>query len=235
MVMIQSAAGGRAQTNVRREAAAHAFVDRHSGWQDSAGSKRLLDVLVAGLALIAFAPIMGAIFIVLLLSGGKPIFVHRRVGRNGRYFSCYKFRSMASDADAVLVRYLDLNPSARAEWDRAFKLADDPRVTSFGAILRRMSLDELPQLFNVLKGDMSLVGPRPIVTEEVSRYGEDITAYYHCLPGMTGLWQVSGRNNLDYAARVRLDSQYARERSVWLDLSILLRTPWAVVTRRGAL
>jgi lipopolysaccharide/colanic/teichoic acid biosynthesis glycosyltransferase len=197
-------------------------------------SKRILDVVGAILALAFFAPSMILICLALMCSGGRPIFSQTRVGKNGELFQCYKFRSMALNADAVLVDYLNANPAAREEWERTFKLAWDPRITPFGTFLRRTSLDELPQLFNVLKGDMSLVGPRPIVPEEIGRYAGRITAYYRCRPGITGLWQVSGRNDVTYSRRVCLDTVYARKRSIWLDCVILLRTVRAVLSGRGA-
>jgi exopolysaccharide production protein ExoY len=185
-------------------------------------------------ALVFFAPIMSMIYIVLMFTGGKPVFAHRRVGQDGGLFPCYKFRSMVRASDEVLTDYLERNPAAREEWVYTRKLTYDPRVTGFGSFLRRSSLDELPQLFNVLKGDMSLVGPRPILPEEIERYSGRIRAYYQCTPGMTGLWQVSGRNDLDYDRRVRLDALYARKRCTRLDMIILIRTVRVVLSGRGA-
>lgn len=199
-----------------------------------ASAKRLIDIFGALVALVFFGPIMILIYVVLIFSGGSPIFAHPRVGQNGRIFRCYKFRSMRRDADAQIARYLELNPEAREEWNRAFKLQNDPRITPWGAFLRRTSLDELPQLFNVLKGEMSLVGPRPIVPAEIERYERFISAYFQQRPGITGLWQISGRNDVGYSERVRLDTFYARKRSLALDLVILLRTVWVVLSRRGA-
>ena len=149
-------------------------------------------------------------------------------------FLCYKFRSMVKDANKVLTDYLSSNPAARDEWNRTFKLAKDPRVSRFGMFLRRTSLDELPQLFNVLLGNMSLVGPRPIVPGEIERYSDRIHAYYRCRPGITGLWQISVRNDVAYDKRVRLDALYARRQSIRLDIVILLRTVRAVLSGRGA-
>jgi exopolysaccharide production protein ExoY len=197
-------------------------------------AKRCLDILGASIALFLAAPMMIAIYLALLLAGGKPVFAHRRVGRNGRLFYCYKFRSMVRNADAVLAKHLSEDPAARAEWGRSQKLLNDPRTTPFGSFLRRNSLDELPQLFNVLRGDMSLVGPRPIVPGEVERYSDRIGDYYRCRPGITGLWQVSGRNLVSYQRRVRLDAFYARRQSVRLDAIIMLRTVWVVLTGYGA-
>ncbi|HXJ00768.1 MAG TPA: sugar transferase [Micropepsaceae bacterium] len=197
-------------------------------------AKRILDIVGALAALMLFAPLMTVIYVGLLLSGGSPIFVQHRVGRNGGLFRCYKFRSMVKDANRVLSDYLEHNPAAREEWNRSFKLLRDPRITWFGQCLRRTSMDELPQLFNVLKGEMSLVGPRPIVPNEVEYYADKITDYCRCRPGMTGLWQVSGRNLVSYDRRVRLDAIYARKQSVRLDMIILLRTVKVVVSGAGA-
>ena len=197
-------------------------------------SKRTLDVVGASLALLVFGPAMLVILLVLTLSGGQPIFIQRRIGRNGKTFNCYKFRTMVKNAPSVLADYLHANPEAREEWDRTFKLACDPRITPFGMYLRHSSLDELPQLFNVLAGDMSLVGPRPIVPSEIERYADKIGAYYSCRPGITGLWQVSGRNLVSYSRRVRLDAIYARKQSLGLDVVILFRTVRVVLSGVGA-
>jgi lipopolysaccharide/colanic/teichoic acid biosynthesis glycosyltransferase len=196
-------------------------------------AKRIMDIFGAGLCLILCAPVMIIIFTCLLFSG-RPVFAQRRVGRGGKLFFCYKFRTMVKDADRVLADYLQHNQQASEEWARAYKLADDPRVTPIGRFLRKSSLDELPQLFNVLRGDMSLVGPRPIVPGEVPRYAGRIGAYNRCRPGITGLWQVSGRNLTSYPRRVALDAVYARKRSVGLDLLILFKTIRVVAAGRGA-
>jgi undecaprenyl-phosphate galactose phosphotransferase len=201
---------------------------------DGSSAKRTFDIAGAVLALVFFAPLMLVIFAGLMLSGGSPIFVQHRVGRNGQLFRCYKFRSMVKDSNRVLTDYLERNPDARDEWNRSFKLLKDPRITWFGICLRRTSMDELPQLFNVLKGEMSLVGPRPIVPGEIGRYAEKIEAYYRCRPGITGLWQVSGRNLVGYERRVRLDAIYARKQCLWLDLIILVRTVRVVISGVGA-
>jgi undecaprenyl-phosphate galactose phosphotransferase len=176
---------------------------------------------------------MMTIFTVLMLSGGGPIFGDRRVGKDGRIFRCFKFRSMVRNAERVLAKHLEADPAAREEWNRTFKLARDPRITAFGMFLRRTSLDELPQLFNVLRGDMSLVGPRPIMLCEVESYSR-LKTYYQCRPGITGLWQVSGRNEVSYTRRIRLNAVYARKQSLRLDLVILLRTVRVVLSGRGA-
>lgn len=196
--------------------------------------KRVFDVVGALLIILAIAPVAAAIMIALCLEGGPLFFGHVRVGRSGRRFSCWKFRTMVPDADRRLADLLARDGEARAEWARDFKLRNDPRITALGRWLRATSLDELPQLFNVLRGEMSLVGPRPIVDAELARYGDDLAAYLRCTPGLTGLWQVSGRNDVSYQDRVLLDRRYAEAQSFWLDLVILARTPLAVLRRAGA-
>ena len=196
--------------------------------------KRVFDIVGATLLLPLLVPVMVFIYLLLMCSGGNPVFTQRRVGQGGRMFRCYKFRSMVKDANRVLTDHLECDPAARDEWNRSFKLAQDPRVTPFGQFLRRSSLDELPQLFNVLFGDMSLVGPRPIVPSEIERYRDKIVAYCRCRPGLTGLWQVSGRNLIPYERRVRLDAVYARKQSLALDAAILFRTVGVVISGRGA-
>ena len=167
-------------------------------------------------------------------SPGPVIFKHRRVGKDGKEFDCYKFRSMCADADQKLKELLDSNPEAKKEWEKDFKLKEDPRITKSGAFLRKTSLDELPQIFNVLKGEMSLVGPRPIIHEEVSRYGKYISDYYMVRPGITGLWQTSGRNDIDYNERVQMDTWYVRNWNIWFDIVLLWRTFKAVLAGKGA-
>jgi lipopolysaccharide/colanic/teichoic acid biosynthesis glycosyltransferase len=196
--------------------------------------KRVVDIVGSLLALTFFLPLMIIIYMALAASGGSPVFAHPRIGRYGQIFPCFKFRSMVIDAGRVLDQHLERDPVARQEWARDQKLSRDPRVTRFGRFLRRSSIDELPQLFNVLRGEMSLVGPRPIVAAEVERYAGRIDLYCQCRPGLTGLWQVKGRNDLDYATRVKLDTYYARRGSLRLDVAILIRTVWAVVSCRGA-
>jgi len=196
--------------------------------------KRLFD-LVFGIALIVFlAPLMLIIAALVKLDGGPALYGHRRVGADRRSFRCWKFRSMVVNADRVLADVLRADPEARAQWQRDFKLRSDPRITPIGKFLRTTSLDELPQLFNVMAGDMSLIGPRPIVTEEIERYGDAFRHYCACRPGMTGLWQVSGRNGVDYVRRVKFDEQYATSWSLLLDLSVLCRTVVVVTQRSGA-
>jgi lipopolysaccharide/colanic/teichoic acid biosynthesis glycosyltransferase len=196
---------------------------------------RALDVVIALLALIFVLPLMAVIALAIFLQDGGPIlFAHRRIGRGGKSFFCYKFRSMAIDAEARLTELLERDPVARAEWARDHKLRDDPRVTPLGAFLRRSSIDELPQLINVLQGTMSLVGPRPIVDAEISRYGRRFQHYCAVKPGITGLWQVSGRNDVSYRTRVALDCLYAKSQSPRLYLWIVVVTIPAVLSRKGS-
>jgi lipopolysaccharide/colanic/teichoic acid biosynthesis glycosyltransferase len=196
--------------------------------------KRALD-LALGLALAPFVLlVLAPVCLLVTLDGGSPIYRHLRLGRGGRTFYCYKIRTMVPDADAQLKALLDSNHLAREEWSEQYKLKKDPRVTGLGSFLRKTSLDELPQLWNVLKGEMSLIGPRPIIADELERYGERAAAYLACSPGVSGLWQISGRSDVGYEERVRLDECYAREWSVMLDVSILLRTLPAVLKAKGS-
>jgi len=187
--------------------------------------KRSGDVLFSLMVLGFGSPLFLLLALLVQISSPGPVFyVQRRVGRGYRRFGCIKFRTMRADADAVLAQVLEESPEMRAEFERDFKLRDDPRITPIGRFLRRSSLDELPQFFNVLRGEMSVVGPRPIVDKEIERYSDYMDEVLSVRPGLTGLWQVSGRNNLSYAKRVRLDLAYARGRSFFLDLAIILRT-----------
>ena len=189
------------------------------------GLKRTGDVIFSLAVLSVGAPALLLVATLVKLSSPGPVFyVQRRVGRNYRRFGCIKFRTMRADADVVLARVLSEDPGLRAEFERDFKLRRDPRITWVGRFLRRSSLDELPQFLNVLRGEMSVVGPRPIVDKELSRYGHYMDEVAAVRPGLTGLWQVSGRNNLSYRKRVKLDLAYARGRSFSLDLAIILRT-----------
>lgn len=190
---------------------------------------------VAAMLLLLLSPVLLMISWRIWRVDGAPIlFAHYRVGRNGRLFKCLKFRSMRVDADQILDRLLRSDAQARAEWERDRKLTRDPRITGIGELLRKTSLDELPQLLNVLKGEMVLVGPRPITRDELVRYGATRWHYLAVDPGMTGLWQVSGRNDTTYDERVEFDRQYVEHRSPWMDLSILCRTAVVVVTGHGA-
>lgn len=197
--------------------------------------KRLLDVAVSGGLMLFLAPLFFTLALAIKLdSRGPALFGHRRIGRRGAFFEAWKFRTMVVNGDEILKRHLSENEEARAEWDSDHKLRNDPRVTRVGKILRKTSLDELPQLWNVLKNEMSLVGPRPIVQAEVSRYGTAFSEYTRVKGGLTGLWQVSGRNDTTYDERVRLDTMYVRNSSVWLDLFILYRTVGVVLFGSGA-
>lgn len=197
--------------------------------------KRAIDLAIAIMALCLGFPLLAAVALMIRCSSPGPIFfAHSRIGRHGRRFKAWKFRTMKVNSEAVLRDYLAQHPEAQAEWDRDHKLRDDPRVTKFGRFARKTSLDELPQLWNVLIGDMSLVGPRPIVDEEVVRYGQTFRLYASVKPGITGMWQVSGRNDISYDERVLLDQFYIRHWSPWLDIYILAKTVVALLHRDGA-
>jgi len=198
-----------------------------------ASLKRVLDIVGTILLAALFSPLIIPIALFIRISG-PVIYKHRRVGKGGQTFDCLKFRTMVPNADKVLADVLDKDPGLKAEWFRDHKLRDDPRITVLGKFLRRTSLDELPQLWNVLRGEMSLVGPRPVVKEELLRYGRNVSFYYAAKPGVTGLWQVSGRNELDYRRRVAIDVYYVRNRNLLLDLYILLKTTKVVVGGKGA-
>lgn len=196
--------------------------------------KRGFDVTAASVGLVLLIPLFLLIALAVKLADRGPIFYrHRRVGRNGIPFSCLKFRTMVPNADAVLHHHLATNRLAADEWQACRKLRDDPRVTSLGLVLRKTSLDELPQLFNILIGDMSVVGPRPIVSAEIVKYGDTIEHYLRARPGLTGLWQISGRNDVDYTRRVALDRRYVEEWSFGSDLLIILKTSFIVLSSRG--
>ncbi len=197
--------------------------------------KTIFDYSLTLFGTICISPILLAIaFWIYKDSPGPVIFKHRRIGKNGKEFDCYKFRTMCTDAKEKLEELLAIDPEAKAEWEKDFKLKNDPRITRSGAFLRKTSLDELPQIFNVLKGEMSLVGPRPIIRDEIIRYEEHIADYLMVKPGITGMWQVSGRNDIDYEERVLLDSRYVRNWSVWLDIMLLWRTFKVVIKGKGA-
>lgn len=196
---------------------------------------RIADILLSLLVLTFMAPLMVATALLIKLQDGGPVlFGHTRLGRDGKSFKCWKFRSMVVDAEARLTNLLASDPQARAEWDASQKLRKDPRTTRFGTFLRVSSLDEFPQLFNVLRGEMSLVGPRPIVLAEVGRYGRWYRHYCRVRPGITGLWQVSGRSDTTYAQRVAFDVLYARRASFGLYVKILAATVPVVLARAGS-
>jgi lipopolysaccharide/colanic/teichoic acid biosynthesis glycosyltransferase len=199
------------------------------------GASDMTHFTIALVALLVLAPVMILIAMAVFCHDGGPVvFAHRRVGRNGRSFPCFKFRSMAADAERRLNELLANDPAARAEWEKDHKLRNDPRVTRLGAFLRKSSLDELPQIFNVLRGEMRLVGPRPIVDAEIKKYGHRFKHYCAVKPGITGLWQVSGRNDVSYRARVAMDCLYAQRHNVALDMKVLALTVPAVLMRKGS-
>jgi exopolysaccharide production protein ExoY len=197
--------------------------------------KRLFDILFAAAALLALAPILlVCAACICVTSGGSALFRQRRLGKSGKDFSIVKFRTMLPNAEALLHKLLESDPRAKQEWERDQKLRNDPRITPLGRFLRRTSMDELPQFWNVLTGDMSVVGPRPIVRSEMRFYLSAMETYSSVRPGITGLWQVSGRNDTGYSRRIALDCEYVRSWSTRLDLGILLRTMKVVVISVGA-
>lgn len=208
----------------------------HPSWHSRRNSffGRSFDITMALVAIAVFLPfLVFAALAIRLSTPGPALFIQSRIGRDGKAFPCLKFRTMVVNSQDVLLDLLARSPEARAEWERDQKLRDDPRVTRLGALLRKSSLDELPQLFNIIFGHMSIVGPRPIIEPEIWRYGSRFTAYCSVRPGLTGLWQVSGRNDLSYDARVRLDARYALRKSMLYDLGICFRTVPAVIASRG--
>ena len=223
------------ESAVARTAPDHTLRSKPSAVSHSQFGVRALDLTIALSILIFTLPLLIVIAVLVRMQdGGRSLFAHERIGRNGRMFKCLKFRSMVLDADRRLSQLLESDPCARAEWDRDHKLKNDPRITRVGAFLRRSSLDELPQLLNVLRGDMSIVGPRPIVTAEISRYGRRFQHYCAVKPGITGLWQVSGRNDVAYRRRVAMDTVYARHKSLVWDIKLLLLTVPAVLFASGS-
>lgn len=197
-------------------------------------TKRLFDMVASTCLLLFLSPLMLLLAWRIRADGGPAVFRHERVGRNGQTFPCFKFRTMAVDAEQQLHRLLASDPALQAEWERDHKLKNDPRISPVGHFLRRTSLDELPQLFNVIRGEMSLVGPRPIVQGELVKYGADVDYFLMVRPGITGLWQVSGRNDVDYEQRVYLDTWYVKNWSLWYDIAILFKTLRVVLRRDGA-
>jgi len=196
--------------------------------------KRVIDIIGSLALLVLFSPLFLVVALMVSLDGGPVFYRHKRIGRDGKPFGCLKFRTMILGAEACLNEYLSYHPEQRREWEQDQKLAFDPRVTAIGNVLRRLSLDELPQLVNVLVGEMSLVGPRPVTEGELKHYGAAASAYLAVRPGLTGLWQVSGRNDVSYATRVAMDEAYVRNFSLWNDIVILLRTPGVVLSKKGA-
>jgi Undecaprenyl-phosphate galactose phosphotransferase WbaP len=206
--------------------------------QDLSGEnvlRRILDVSVAVAGLIFLMPLLIVVAILVKLQDGGPIFFAQpRLGRAGKVFQCWKFRTMVVDAQARLDELLAHNPAARREWQRDHKLKADPRITALGAFLRKSSIDEIPQLWNVIMGEMSIVGPRPIVRAEIPRYASRFEHYCRVKPGLTGLWQISGRNDTTYRRRVAMDSLYVRRRTILMDLQIIVATVPAVLRSRGS-
>ena len=196
--------------------------------------KRVIDIIGSLALLVLFSPLFLVVALMVSLDGGPVFYRHKRIGRDGKPFGCLKFRTMILGAEACLNEYLSYHPEQRWEWEQDQKLAFDPRVTAIGNVLRRLSLDELPQLVNVLVGEMSLVGPRPVTEGELKHYGAAASAYLAVRPGLTGPWQVSGRNDVSYATRVAMDEAYVRNFSLWNDIVILLRTPGVVLSKKGA-
>ncbi|WP_080761245.1 sugar transferase [Rhizobium rhizogenes] len=196
--------------------------------------KRAFDICASLVLLLVTAPLFAVIGLLVALDGGPIIYRHARIGKDITPFDCLKFRTMMLDADGCLQEYLSYHPQAKAEWVRNQKLLFDPRVTPTGKFLRATSLDELPQLINVLRGDMSLVGPRPVTGAELSHYNRHVSEYASVLPGITGLWQVSGRNDLSYERRVELDCEYVLQHTLFMDFKILMRTVGVLLSRKGA-
>jgi Undecaprenyl-phosphate galactose phosphotransferase WbaP len=196
--------------------------------------KRVFDTLAALVLLVLLTPFMLLIAFLIRRDGGPAWFAHPRIGKNGVVFNCLKFRTMVVDAEVQLERLFQRRADLRQQWENERKLKQDPRVSPIGRFLRRTSLDELPQLLNVIKGQMSLVGPRPVVRTELKKYGSEVVYYLMVRPGMTGMWQVSGRNDVDYETRVYLDTWYVKNWALWYDVRILLKTIHVVLQRRGA-
>ena len=197
-------------------------------------AKRAFDIVGALTLGLLFSPLILLIITLIRIEGEPILFWHKRIGRNGRIFHCVKFRTMVRNAEQVLRHLLNEHPELRDEWTQNLKLRNDPRITMTGRVLRLTSLDELPQLWNVLRGEMSLVGPRPVVRAELLRYGRNASKYLAVKPGLTGLWQVKGRNDTTYRRRVAMDKFYVQNHSILLDIYILAATPAAVLRRNGA-
>ena len=196
--------------------------------------KRILDIIGASLILILVSPVVLIIFLILLMDGFGVLYVQSRVGLGGRIFSCMKIRTMERNADKLLDELLARDEGLRRKWEQERKLDPDPRVTSFGSFLRKTSIDELPQLVNVIRGDMSLVGPRPIGEEELAYYGDNQASYLSTRPGLTGRWQASGRSDVSYERRVAMDVEYVAKATLRMDILIILKTARAVISRAGA-
>lgn len=195
--------------------------------------KRVLDICLVVLLAPVLVPLIASLLFAVRRDGGPGLFGHVRIGQDGKTFRCWKIRTMVTDSEARLEQHLRDNPDAAAEWARDHKLTNDPRITGVGQLLRKTSLDELPQLWNVLKGEMSFVGPRPIVLDEMAKYGRHQAAYLAMMPGVTGMWQVSGRNDVSYEERVQMDVDYFDKISFALDVTLIAKTALAVLNRTG--
>jgi len=196
--------------------------------------KRIFDFCFSLILVPLLFPLMALIALLIKLDSKGPVFfTHKRVGKGGKLFNCYKFRTMVENAEEMLDKVLQ-DQEAHQEWKKDFKLREDPRITAIGGFIRKFSFDEIPQIFNVIKGDMSFVGPRPIVREEIRKYGQGFEYYQSVKPGITGLWQINGRNDTDYSKRVSLDKKYILDKNILLDLKIIFKTLPAVLSRRGA-
>lgn len=225
-------------TNQSRQAEAAAYRSTHTrrpSAPEDLSAKRIFDVVISAIAILALMPIMLVVAVLIKLQdGGKALYWQPRYGLNGETFNCFKLRSMVPNAKQELEALLARDPDARAEWNATQKLTNDPRITRIGHFVRKTSIDELPQLFNVLRGDMSLVGPRPIVENEIAKYGEDFVHYCTVRPGLTGLWQIKGRSDTSYPERVAMDVEYVQTRSFWGDIAIAFMTVPAVLMSKGA-
>ncbi len=217
------------QVSLRTKKSVTDRTDLYATW-----GKRIFDIVFASIVLTVFSPIYLAITLLIFISSrGSVLYIHPRVGLNGSKFNCIKFRTMISGADQALEDYLNACPISRAEYEASFKLKHDPRITKIGKFLRTTSLDELPQFWNVLMGDMSVVGPRPLVQDELSKYGTAIDRVLSVRPGIAGLWQVSGRNDIPYAKRVQIDASYVKRMSFLLDLYLIFKTILVVIFPKG--
>ena len=217
------------QVSVRPKKSVADRKDSYANW-----GKRVFDIAFASIVLTLFSPVYLAITLLVFISSpGSVLYIHPRVGLNGSKFNCIKFRTMINDADQALEDYLNACPISRAEYEASFKLKHDPRITKIGKLLRTTSLDELPQFWNVLMGDMSVVGPRPLVQDELSKYGNAIDRVLSVRPGIAGLWQVSGRNDIPYAKRVQIDASYVKRMSFLLDLYLIFKTILVVIFPKG--
>ena len=192
----------------------------------------ILFVLFGGILILPFLLIIA--LLIKITSTGPVLYKHKRLGKNGKPFYAYKFRTMKKNAEQLLEELLKSDPAIREEWDKYHKLKNDPRVTAIGKVLRHISFDEFPQLINIIKGEMSLVGPRPIVNEEIEKYGDDFDRIFSIRPGLTGLWQVSGRSDTNYSERISYDTYYLQSWSAWLDLWIILKTFGSIILGKGA-